>query len=115
MEWECLGMKKLFQGAITTGSGSLCYTVPTGIRTEVLDINIANTAATALTCALHLVPVGGTAATTNTLFPTVSIPANTLVHWSGIQCLNAGDFIQGIGSAAGLTLNISGDEGRAGT
>ena len=108
-------MKKLGQGAITTGAGTLVYTVPTGIRTEVFDINIANTAATALTCALHLVPVGGSAATTNTLFPTVSIPANTLVHWSGIQCLNAGDFIQGIGSAAGLTVNVTGIEYRSGT
>lgn len=108
-------MKKLAQGAVTTGAGTLLYTVPTGIRTEVLDINIANTAAVTLTCALHLVPVGGTAGTTNTLFPTVSIPANTLIQWTGIEILNAGDFIQGIGSAAGITVNISGSEGRAGT
>lgn len=108
-------MKKLGQGAITTGAGTLLYTVPTGIRTEVMDINISNTAATALTCAIHFVPVGGTAATTNALFPTVSIPANTLVQWTGVEVLNAGDFIQGIGSAAGITVNISGDEGRSGT
>ena len=107
-------MKKLGQGAITTGGGTLIYTVPTGIRTEVLDINISNSGATALTCALHLVPVGGTAATTNVLFPTVTIPANTLVQWTGIEVLNAGDFIQGIGSAAGITVNITGSEGRAG-
>ena len=108
-------MKKLGQGAITTGAGTLVYTVPTGIRTEVLDINIANTAATTLTCAIHLVPVGGTAATTNALFPTVSIPANTVIQWTGVEVLNAGDFIQGIGSAAGITVNITGSEGRAGT
>ena len=108
-------MKKLGQGAITTGGGTLLYTVPTGMRTEVLDINIANTTVGTLTCALHLVPTGGTAATTNMLFPTVTVPANTLIQWTGIEILNAGDFIQGIGSAAGITVNISGSEGRAGT
>ncbi len=108
-------MKKLAQGAITTGSGTLLYTVPTGIRTEVLDINISNTTSGPLTCALHFVPTGGSAATSNMLFPTVTIPANTIIQWTGIEALNAGDFIQGIGSAAGITVNITGDEGRAGT
>lgn len=108
-------MKKLAQGAIGTGAGTLLYTVPTGIRTEVLDICIANTTAGALTITLHLVPVGIAVGTSNAMFSSVSIPANTTVHWSGIQCLNAGDFIQGIGSAAGLTLNITGDEYRAGS
>lgn len=108
-------MKKLFQGAITTGSGTLCYTVPTGICTEVYDVVIANTTTGALTCSLHLVPVGVAVGTSNAMFSSVSIPANTTVHWSGIQCLNAGDFLQGVGSSAGLTLNITGDEARAGT
>lgn len=108
-------MKKLGQGAITTGAGTTIYTVPTGVRTEVLDINVANTTSGALTAGIYLVPVGGTAGTTNALFPTISIAAYTLVQWSGIQILNAGDFIQGIGSGAGITVNISGDETRAGT
>jgi hypothetical protein len=49
------------------------------------------------------------------LFPTVTIPANTLVQWTGCEVLNAGDFIQGIGSASGITVNITGNEYRAGT
>jgi hypothetical protein len=108
-------MKKLAQGAVTTGSGSLLYTVPTGIRTEVLDINISNTTSGSLTCALHLVPTGVAVAASNMLFPTVTIPANTLVQWTGCEVLNAGDFIQGIGSASGITVNITGHEYRAGT
>lgn len=108
-------MKKLFQGAITTGAGTTCYTVPTGQRCEVKDICVANTTTGGLTCSLHLVPTGVAVGSTNSMFSSVPIPANTTVHWSGIQILNAGDFIQGIGSGAGLTLNISGDEGRAGT
>ncbi len=108
-------MKKLGTGAITTGSGTLVYIVPTGIRTEVLDIAIANSGSSSLTCALHLVPSGGSASTSNVMFPTVTIPGNTMVHWSGIQILNAGDFIQGIGSSAGITVHVSGEEKRAGT
>ena len=108
-------MKKLGQGAITTGGGTLLYTVPTGMRTEVLDINVANTTSAGLTCSLHLAPTGVAVAASNAMFSTLSIPAYTTVHWSGIQVLNAGDFIQGIGSGAGITVNISGDEARAGT
>lgn len=108
-------MKKLAQGAIGTGSGTLLYTVPTGIRTEVMDVLIANTTAGALTCSLHLVPVGVAVGSSNAMFSSVSVPANTTVHWSGIQILNAGDFLQGIGSSSGLTVNVSGNEGRAGT
>ena len=108
-------MKKLGQSAITTGGGTLLYTVPTGMRTEVLDINVSNTTAGALTAGVYLVPTGGTAGTTNALFPSVSVPANTLIQWTGIQVLNQGDFIQGIGSGAGITVTISGNEGRAGT
>jgi hypothetical protein len=108
-------VKKLGQGAITTGAGTLIYTVPTGIRTEVLYIDVCNTTAGALTCALHFVPVGSSATSANMLFPTVSIPPNSMVQWQGIQVLNAGDFIQGIGSGAGITVNITGDEARAGT
>lgn len=103
-------MKKLGQGAITTGSGTLLYTVPLNYRTEVKDICVANTTSGALTCALHFVPVGAAVGASNMLFPTISIPGNTVVQWTGSQDLKAGDFIQGIGSASGLTVNISGDE-----
>ena len=108
-------MKKLGQGAITTGAGTLLYTCPAGMSTEVLDILIANTTSGGLTCSIHLAPTGVAVRSSNAMFSSESIPANTTVHWSGIQCLNAGDFIQGIGSGTGLTANISGDEARAGT
>ena len=106
-------MKKLGRGAITTGSGTLLYTVPTGQRCEVLDINVVNTTASSLDLRLHLVPTGGSADTTNALFYDAAIPGNTTIQWTGIELLNSGDFIQGIGSSAGLTLNISGNEYRS--
>lgn len=108
-------MKKLAQGAVGTGSGTQLYVVPTGMRTEVLDINIANTTAGALTVSLHFVPVGGSVAASNMVLPAKSIAANDIFQWQGIQVLNAGDFIQGIGSGAGITVNITGNEARAGT
>lgn len=105
-------MKKLGSGAITTGSGTLLYTVPTGYKADVNQIDIANTTANAISCAIYLVPVGGSATTSNILFPTVSVPANTLIQWTGVQHLNTGDFIQGVGGAAGITVHISGEETR---
>ena len=108
-------MKKLGQGAIATTPGTLLYTVPGGMRTEVTCIDIANTTAGALTIDLHLTPTGVAVGTTNMLLPTKSIAANATLEWRGIQVLNAGDFIQGIGSGAGLTINITGNEYRAGT
>lgn len=105
-------MKKLAQGAVTTGAGTLLYTVPTGYRTHVKDICISNTTGSPITFALHFAPTGVAVADSNQLFPDVSLPGNTLLHWCGTQVLNAGDFIQGIGSAAGVTVNITGDEER---
>lgn len=107
-------MKKLAQGAIATGSGTLAYTVPSGIRTEVNDICIANTSSGVLSLALHFIPTGGSASISNMVFPDVDIPAKTLIQWSGAQLLNAGDSIKGIGSGSGITINISGVEERVG-
>lgn len=107
-------MKKLAQGAVGTGSGTLLYTVPAGFRTEVLDITMSNTTGSALTLYVHLVPVGTAVAAANALVPNVAIPANTFVQWTGVQLLNEGDFIQGVASGSGVTINITGDEKRRG-
>lgn len=106
-------MKKLAQGSVPTSAGTAEYTVPTGFKAEVMDICISNTTSGSLTCTLYLVPSGGTADTTNQLFPAVSIANNTILQWEGSQFLNTGDFIQVIGSGSGLVMNISGEEYRA--
>lgn len=106
-------MKKLAHGAIGTGSGTLAYTTPAGYSTEICNIDVCNTTSGTIQVSLYLVPVGGSPATTNMLFPACSINGNTLVQWTGMQVLNAGDFIQAIGSGSGLTMNISGNEVRA--
>ena len=108
-------MKQLGQSAVGTGSGTTVYTVPTGFKTDVLDIVIANTGATSINFSLHFVASGGSASTSNALFKDVAIPGNTTIHWGGMQNLSAGKFIQCIGSATGITVTVSGEEARAGT
>ena len=99
---------KIAHGAVGTGAGTLLYTVPAASSVFVKCIDVANTTAGALTLQLHLVTSGDTVGTTNMLVPGISIPAYTMWQWTGTQILGAGDFIQGIGSGAGLTINISG-------
>lgn len=106
-------MKKLAQGAVPTTVGTPEYQVPTGFKCDVADICISNTTTGALTCLLYLVPTGGTPDSTNQLVPDVSIDGKTLFQWTGIQSLNSGDYIQVVGSAAGLVMNITGSEYRA--
>jgi hypothetical protein len=106
-------MKKLGQSALGTGTGTLVYTVPTAQKTEVLDINIANTSAVTVNVRLHLVPSGGSVATSNAMFYDVPVYGNTTVQWTGVSLMDTGDFIRGIGSASGVTVTISGNEYRA--
>ena len=105
-------MKRLGQSAVTTGAGTLIYTVPTGYKTSVMNIDIANTNGTSNTFALHLVASGGSATAANTLVPTVSVDGHTMIQWSGNQMLSAGDFIQAIGGSSGMTVTVSGEESR---
>lgn len=107
-----MAIKKLAQGAVGTGSGTLLYTVPLSYRTMVTNIDVANTSSISVDFSLYLVPSGATATTSNVLFPTVSIPANTMIQWTGSQQLGTLGFIQGIGSTTGITVNITGDEVR---
>lgn len=103
---------KLGQAAMPTTVGTL-YTVPASTRTFVKDIDICNTSTSQLSATVYLVPSGGTAGTGNILIPSVPIqPASVggMFQWSGTQVLNAGDTIQTLGSAAGLTINVSGGE-----
>ena len=105
-------MKKLGQGAVTTGGGTLLYTVPKDFRCDVADITISNTTTSPISFKLHLVPSGGSVADSNMFIPNVSIPANTFIQWTGTQTLNDLDFIQGIASASGITISITGLEYR---
>lgn len=107
--------KKLAQGAIGTGSGTLAYTVPITPKsvyvTTVRIIDITNTTAAGINVRVHLVPKGGAVGTANALAYDLPVPANDVmpVLRNGDHVLDTGDFIQCIASGAGLVMNISGE------
>lgn len=110
MAFNVITPTKLGQGSIAT-SLTTRYTTPASTRTMVKDITICNTSTTAaINVSLYLVPSGGSAGVTNIFISNASIPPSGVFQWTGVQIMNAGDFIQDIGSATGCTVNISGGE-----
>ena len=105
-------MKNLAKSSITTGAGTLLYTVPNAFRADIQDLVISNTTAAPISVKIHLVPAGGSVADSNMMVPNVSVPGNTLIQWTGNQTLEAGGFVQGIATAAGVSVTINGDEHR---
>lgn len=86
--------------AVLTNSAATYYTVPTSTLAKDITIDLWNsdtTNAIGVTC--YLVPTGGTASATNTLFSETSPGGMILApnEWRSVpldQALNAGDFIQ---------------------
>jgi hypothetical protein len=109
---------KLASSAVTASYVTI-YTVPTAstipavpaTRTFVKDINVCNTTSGALGVYVHIVPSGGTADTSNAIYYNTSVAANNIIHWNGVQIMNAGDTIQVKGSSTGLAIIISGAQG----
>jgi len=100
---------QLAQAAMTTSYATI-YTVPVNTRTYVKDIDVMNTTSSAKDIYISLVPISGTAGTSNALFYQVSLPAYTIVQWAGSQIINEGATIQVKASASGCTVTISGGE-----
>jgi len=110
MSYNKLAPLRLGQGSIAT-TLTTRYTVPASTRTLVKDITICNTSnSNTAALSVYLVPSGGTAGATNILLSNVVIVPNGLFQWTGIQIMNAGDFIQDIALVTGCTINISGGE-----
>lgn len=102
---------KFAQAAMTASpTTATLYTVPASKKALIKTIDIANTTSAAKSATVYLVASGGSASASNMLIPTVSIPANGMLQWHGEQVLDVGDFIVSMGSASGLTINISGAE-----
>lgn len=109
MAFDVITPVKLGRGAIGT-SLSTPYTVPSSTRGLVKNIDICNTTAVDRLVKVYLVPSGDSAGTANSLMYDVTIPANGIFQWTGIQVLNAGDTIQVSADAVGCTINVSGGE-----
>lgn len=100
-------MKKLCQAPLTTSAQALYAAPANNSQTTVEDIEICNTTAGALTCNVHI--GSGSASTSNAILYGTPVPANTTMQWTGSVAMNPGDIIQALGSAAGLTITVSGD------
>lgn len=111
MNFQDITGKQLGQAAITAGYTTI-YTTPTtpATRTFLKTMDICNTTAGALGLYLHLVPSGGSAATTNAVYYNTSVAANTTLQWHSCHIMNSGDTIQIKGSGTGLTITASGAE-----
>lgn len=92
---------------LTVGLATI-RTTPADSRDIVKEIDMANNGGDAADVSVHLVPSGGSADSTNRLIPTISIPANTVLNWNGVQVLDAGATIQASASVSGVTIIISG-------
>jgi hypothetical protein len=100
---------KMGRGAIGNTIGSL-YMVGGGKTAILKSFSICNTTTGALTVQLYIVPSGDSAAAANALLYDLSIPAKeTYVHLCDLV-IAAGDTIQAVGSATGLTFLGSGVE-----
>jgi len=96
--------------AQTTTSYVTIYTTPLATRTYVKNIDICNTTSGTLRFYVHLIPKDDTASASNALFYNAPINANTTVQWTGSEILTPGDLIQIKGSAAGISITITGGE-----
>jgi hypothetical protein len=109
MAFDVITPTKLGQAAITTGVTTL-YTVPASTRTLLKEFSIANTTGASINVRVFLVPVAGSAATTNAFLYDVPVPNNNALQYNGVQIMNAGETIQIQAASAGLTISASGAE-----
>ena len=102
----------LIPATAVTGSFVTLYTTPVSTRTFLKCIDICNTTGGALTVFVSLVATGGTAGTANALYSGISIAANGVLQWRGLQILAAGTFISVKSTTTGLTITASGAEAK---
>ena len=99
---------------VKLGQGEIGLTISTFRTTPALsldmvkNIDVANNGASAAIVSVYLVPSGGSADDTNILLPAISIDQNSILQWTGVQVLDAGDTIQAISSIVDVALHVSG-------
>jgi hypothetical protein len=101
--------KRLIDGSQLTGSAATYYTSPALTKTRIQKLVFCNTTAGAVAVTLYLIPSGGSAGATNTVWS-----AKTLAAGETRECyeaeghvLEAGGFIQALG--LNVTIQASGD------
>ena len=102
----------VFMGsAELTASLVVIRTTPSGSVDLVKNIDIANNGTAAAKVTVHMVESGDTADDSNVLIPTVSIPAKSILQWSGVQIMDAQTAIKAKSTSAGVGIRISGGNG----
>lgn len=99
--------KRIISGSILTGSAATYYTTPTGAKCVIKKLVFINTTAGSVSITVYLVPLAGTAGSSNTLTIARSLAANET--WSCPDAenmvLEAGGFIDALGT--GVTIMAS--------
>lgn len=102
--------KRLYVGQPGTTVGTL-YTVPSGYKTIVKNIVLANTTSTDAKITMHFVPSGNSAGNANKVVADYPVSANNTVVIDLSAVLEAGDTIQAVQATAGaVTVYVSGVE-----
>ncbi|MFA5396569.1 MAG: hypothetical protein WC346_11235 [Methanogenium sp.] len=95
---------------LSTTSGSVVYTVPTGVSAILTVISVTNTTSSNLQFDLHLCNQSEAASAANALIYNAAIDAHTTTNFNFGHVLSAGDVVRGSASASGLSLHMSGIE-----
>lgn len=105
-----LTAKRLDTRAFGTGAVATHYTAPGSTKCRVTEIWICNNSGASRTVRMHLVPSGGSAATSNALMYDFAVPPGVPMPIPCNTWMNTGDFIQGNASGADVSCTISGVE-----
>jgi len=88
-------------------SSTTLYTAQSDGRSVILDIMVVNTTSAPVNLTMYI----GSVATANAFgWYNSSIPAYSLMQYSGYQILNQSEALLAVGSATGLSVTISGIE-----
>lgn len=103
--------KVLGQAAPANTSNANLYTVPAATSAVISTLHIANVTATAATATVYVRIAGATAADSNALFKTLTIPANSLYAFTeGITLATTDVITVQSGTASALTFHAFGSE-----
>ena len=107
MAFDVITPVSMGSAELTVGLATI-RTTPASSKDIVKEIDVANNNTLVADVSVHLVPSGGSADSTNRLFPTVEIPPNAILNWNGVQVLDAGATIQASSTVSDVTIIISG-------
>lgn len=99
-------LKRLAGPSALGTTAATIYTTPASTTTSLRNIHVVNTSAGSLTLTMSV----GTDAAGTRIYDALTIPTKSALAWDGLIVLAATEVIQAFGSAAGLTITLSGVE-----